>query len=62
MDGKFLVLEIRRDRGSVIDDKGRSYWPETIDVSKRYRVRKYERCRALQYYPVVSYKIEEIKL
>ena len=61
LDGGTLAKEVREDRGSIIDSNGKSYWPDTIDTTKNYRVKKYEYWRALQYYPVVSYKIEEIQ-
>ena len=60
LDGKALAKEIREVHGSVIDNNGKTYWYNTIDISKKYRVKKYEYWRALQDYPVVSYKIEEI--
>lgn len=61
LDGEALAKEVREDHGSVIDNNGKSYWCNTIDTSKKYRVKKYEYWRALQYYPVISYKIEEIQ-
>ena len=61
LDGGTLAKEVRKDRGSIIDNKRKSYWPDTIDTTKTYRVKKYEYCRALQYYPVISYEIEEIQ-
>ena len=60
MDGESLIKEVLEDRGSIIDNNGKSYWWDTIDSSKRYQVRKYEYCRAFQY-PVYSYKIKELQ-
>lgn len=60
LDGKALAKEVMEDHGSIIDNNGKSYWADTIDTTKNYRVKKYEYWRALQDYPIVSYKIEEI--
>lgn len=60
LDGESLAKEVLKEHGSVIDDKGNSYWWNTIDKSKKYQVRKYEYDRALQDYPVITYKIKEI--
>lgn len=60
LDGESLVKEVLKEHGSVTDDKGNSYWWNTIDKSKKYQVKKYEYDRALQDYPVISYKIKEI--
>lgn len=61
LDGQELVKK-RLDRGGhIIDDKGnRIYWGD-IDKTKKYYVEEYEYWRALQYYPVITYKIKEIK-
>lgn len=60
LDGESLVKELLKEHGSVTDDKGNSYWWDTINRTKRYQVRKYEYQRALQDYPVISYKIKEL--
>ena len=60
LDGESLVKELLKEHGSVTDDKGNSYWSDTIDRTKRYQVIKYENQRALQDYPVISYKIKEL--
>jgi hypothetical protein len=62
MDGESLVKDILNTDGvsSITDDNGKSYWWNTIDRTKKYRVRKYEYDRALQDYPVISYKINEL--
>lgn len=60
LDGETLVKEVLKEHGSITDDKGNSYWWDTIDRTKTYRVRKYEYVRALQDYPVISYKIKEL--
>ena len=62
MDGESLVKDILRTDGvsSITDNNGKSYWWDTIDKTKKYRVRKYEYDRALQDYSVISYKIKEI--
>lgn len=62
LDGEALVKDILNTDGvsSITDDAGKSYWWNTIDKSKKYKVRKYEYDRALQDYSVISYKIKEI--
>lgn len=60
LDGESLVKEVLEYPGSVKDDKGNTYWWNTIDRTKRYQVRKFEYERALQYYPVISYEIKEL--
>jgi len=60
LDGESFVKELLKEHGSVRDDKGNSYWCDTIDRTKRYQVKKYEYQRALQDYPVIYYKIKEI--
>jgi hypothetical protein len=62
MDGESLVKDILRTDGvsSITDNNGKSYWWNTIDKTKKYRVRKYEYDRALQDYSVISYKIKEL--
>lgn len=62
LDGEALVKDILNTDGvsSIRDDKGKSYWWNTIDKTKKYQVRKYEYDRALQYYSVISYEIKEI--
>ena len=62
MDGESLVKDILNTDGasSITDNNGKSYWCDTIDKTKKYRVRKYEYDRALQDYSVISYKIKEI--
>lgn len=61
LDGEALVKKYLDSRGHIIDDKGnRIYWGR-IDKAKKYQVKKYEYDRALQYYPVITYKIKEIK-
>ena len=62
MDGESLVKDIINTDGvsSIIDENGKSYWWNTIDQTKKYKVRKYEYDRALQDYSVNSYKIKEI--
>lgn len=60
LDGESLVKEVLEEHGSITDDKGNSYWWNTIDRAKTYRVRKYKYERALQDYPVISYKIKEL--
>lgn len=62
LDGEALVKDILNTDGvsSIRDDNGKSYWWNTIDKTKKYQVKKYEYERALQPYPVISYKIKEI--
>ena len=62
MDGESLVKDILKTDGvsSIRDNNGKSYWWNTIDKAKKYRVRKYEYDRALQDYSIISYKIEEL--
>lgn len=62
LDGESLVKDILDTDGvsSITDENGKSYWWNTIDRTKTYRVRKYEYDRALQDYSVISYKIKEI--
>ena len=62
LDGESLVKDILDTDGvsSITDENGKSYWWNTIDRTKTYRVRKYEYERALQDYSVISYKIKEI--
>ena len=62
MDGESLVKDILNTDGvsTIKDNNGKSYWWNTIDKTKKYRVRKYEYDRALQDYSVISYKIKEI--
>ena len=61
-DGEALVKDILNTDGvsSITDENGKSYWWNTIDKTKKYRVRKYEYDRALQDYSVISYKIKEV--
>ena len=62
LNGESLVKDILDTDGvgSITDENGKSYWWNTIDRTKTYRVRKYEYDRALQDYSVISYKIKEI--
>lgn len=60
LDGEDLVKEVMENHGSITDENGKSYWWDTIDKTKKYRVKKYEYERALQDYTVISYKIKEI--
>ena len=62
LDGEALVKDILNTDGvsSITDENGKSYWWNTIDKTKKYRVRKYEYDRALQDYSVISYKIKEV--
>ena len=60
MDGASLVNEVIDSPGSITDESGKSYWWNTIDKTKTYQVKKYEYTRALQPYPVISYKIKEL--
>lgn len=62
MDGESFVKDIlnTEDVSSITDDNGKSYWWNTIDKTKKFRVRKYEYDRALQDYSVISYKIKEL--
>ena len=62
MDGESLVKDILRTDGvsSITDNNGKSYWWNTIDKAKKYRVKKYEYDRALQDYSVIYYKIKEL--
>lgn len=62
MDGESLVKDIINTDGvsSITDENGKSYWWNTIDRTKKYKVRKYEYDRALQDYSVISYKTKEI--
>jgi hypothetical protein len=62
MDGESLVKDIINTDGvsSITGENGKSYWWNTIDRTKKYKVRKYEYDRALQDYSVISYKIKEI--
>ena len=59
MDGESLVKDILNTDGvsTIKDNNGKSYWWNTIDKTKKDRVRKYEYDRALQDYSVISYKI-----
>ena len=63
LDGEALVNDILNTDSvsSITDDNGKSYWWNTIDKTKKYQVKKYEYERALQPYPVISYKIKEIE-
>lgn len=63
LDGETLIKYILNTYGviSIIDENGKSYWWNTIDKTKKYQVRKYKYCKALQPYPVVSYKIKIIE-
>ena len=62
MDGESLVKDILDTDGvnSITDNNGKTYWWDTIDKVKNYRVWKYEYDRALQDYSVISYKIKEL--
>ena len=60
LDGESLANEVLKEHGSITDGKGKSYWWNTIDRTKKYQVRKYEYDRALQDYSVISYKIKEL--
>ena len=60
LDGESLVKEVLKEHGSITDDKGNSYWWNTIDKSKKYQVKKYAYNRALQDYSVISYRIKEL--
>ena len=62
MDGESLVKDIINTDGvsSITDENGKSYWWNTIDRTKKYKVRIFEYDRALQDYSVISYKIKEI--
>ena len=62
LGGEALVKDILNTNGvsSITDENGKSYWWNTIDKTKKYRVRKYEYDRALQDYSVISYKIKEV--
>lgn len=62
LNGEVLIKDILNtdNVSSIIDENGKSYWYDTIDKTKKYRVKKYEYDRALQDYPVISYKIKEI--
>lgn len=60
LDGEDLVKEVVEHHGSITDENGKSYWWNTIDKTKKYRVKKYEYDRALQDYTVISYKIKEL--
>ena len=64
LDGEALVKDILNTDcvSSITDDYGKSYWLNTIDKPKKYQVKKYSYERALRYYPVISYKIKEIKI
>ena len=59
LDGEDLVKELINNPGSVRDKNGKSYWWNTIDITKKYQVKKYEYDRALQDFPVITYKIKE---
>lgn len=63
MNGESLVNDILNTDGvsSIRDNNGKSYWWNTIDKTKKYRVRKYKYDRALQYYSVISYIINDVK-
>ena len=61
LDGEALVKKHLDSGGHIKDDKGnRIYWGR-IDKTKKYYVKKNECDRALQYYPVITYEIKEIK-
>ena len=62
MNGESLVKDILKTDGvsSIRDNNGKSYWWNTIDKTKKYRVRKCEYDRALQDYSVISYEIKEL--
>ena len=62
LDGESLVKDIINTDSvsSIVDDKGKSYWWDTIDRTKTYQVEKYEYDRALQDYSVISYKIKNV--
>ncbi len=60
--GEELVKDIlNTDNVSYIRDQvGNSYWWNTIDKKKKYKVEKHEYERALQDYPIVFYIINEV--
>lgn len=60
LDGESLVKEVIKDKGHITDENGKEYWWNTIDKTKKYKVKKYEYDRTLQDYSVISYKIKEI--
>lgn len=60
LDGEELAKEVLKSHGHISDENGEEYWWNTIDKSKKYQVKKYEYNRALQDYPVITYKIKEI--
>ena len=62
LDGESLVKDILNTENvsSIRDENGKAYWWNTIDKTKTYQVKKYEYDRALQYYPVISYEINEL--
>ena len=66
LDGEALVKDILNTDGwwvsYIIDYEGKSYWWNTIDRTKKYQVKKYKYKRSSQFYPVISYKIKEIKV
>lgn len=64
LDGEALVKDILNTDGvsSITDYNRKSYWWNTIDKTKKYQVKKFEYERALQDYPVISYKIKEINI
>ena len=62
LDGESLVKDILNTENvsSIRDENEKAYWWNTIDKTKTYQVKKYEYDRALQYYPVISYEINEL--
>lgn len=62
LDGESLVKDILNTENvsSIRDENGKAYWWNTIDKIKTYQVKKYKYDRALQYYPVISYEINEL--
>ena len=62
LGGEELVKDILNtdNVSSIRDQTGKSYWWNTIDKKKKYQVEKYEYERALQYYPIIFYIINEV--
>ena len=62
LGGEELVKDILNtdNVSSIRDQTGKPYWWNTIDKKKKYQVEKYEYERALQYYPIIFYIINEV--
>ncbi len=62
MTGEELVKDVLDEDhvGGISDNKGKSYWWNTIDKKKRYYVIKWTHSRLLQPVDYTYYRIEEL--